>query len=68
MTCHFKILLNEKWCKDCGICAAYCPKTILVINEMKKLIVAGEEKCIGCGLCEFRCPDMAITVEKREVK
>ena len=64
MAAKYKIAVNKKWCKSCGICAAYCPQKVLAMNEMKELIVAAEEKCIGCKLCEYRCPDMAITVEE----
>jgi len=60
----FSIDLNRNWCKNCGICAAFCPKKVLKINEMKILTIADEESCIGCMMCEYRCPDMAITVIK----
>ena len=28
-----KIEINRKWCKGCGICAAFCPKKVLGLDE-----------------------------------
>jgi 2-oxoglutarate ferredoxin oxidoreductase subunit delta len=53
-----------KRCKGCGICAIFCPKQILKINEVEKLEIIDESQCIGCKQCELRCPDYAIFVEK----
>ena len=41
-------------CKGCGICAAFCPKSVLAIDELGKVQVANPEACIGCGQCELR--------------
>lgn len=68
MAIQFEIMLNRKWCKNCGICAAYCPRKVLALNEKKVLTVENKAQCSGCRMCEFRCPDMAITVEHREVE
>lgn len=54
-----KIVIKESWCKGCGICAAFCPKNVLTIQN-EKVAIAAEEQCISCGLCELRCPDYAI--------
>ena len=51
-------------CKGCGICAAFCPKSVLSIDELGKVVVAHAHECIGCGQCELRCPDYAIFVDK----
>ena len=56
--------LNKAWCKGCGICAAFCPKKALTIDELAEKAVWNEELCIYCGLCEHYCLDLAITVEK----
>jgi 2-oxoglutarate ferredoxin oxidoreductase subunit delta len=29
----FKITHNRKWCKDCGICVAVCPKKVYEIDR-----------------------------------
>ncbi len=55
---------NIKRCKGCGICAAFCPKQILRVNEVEKIEILDESQCIGCKQCELRCPDYAIFVEK----
>lgn len=56
----FKMLqINEKWCKGCGICVAFCPKDVLDIKS-GKVIIKDIEACIKCGQCELRCPDYAI--------
>lgn len=60
-----KLTVNAKWCKGCGICAAFCPKKVLEIKKEKVQIV-NEQDCIACGLCEQRCPDYAIYLEKED--
>lgn len=57
-----KIEINEKWCKKCGICAAFCPKNVFDCDEDGKPSAARPQDCIGCRLCEMRCPDFAVTV------
>ena len=56
-------MINEKWCKKCGICAAFCPKKVFDRDDDGKPSAARPEDCIGCRLCEMRCPDFAVTVE-----
>jgi len=51
-------------CKGCGICAAFCPKQVLAVDELGKIQVVNKAACIGCGQCEMRCPDYAIFVDK----
>ncbi|MCL2234710.1 MAG: 4Fe-4S binding protein [Firmicutes bacterium] len=67
MMMNKKLVINEKWCKGCVVCVAFCPKDVL---EMKadKVVVKNESACIYCGLCELRCPDFAIHIEKEEGK
>ena len=57
-----KIYTNR--CKGCGICAAFCPKKVLAVNELEKIEAVAPENCIQCGQCELRCPDYAIFVHK----
>ena len=60
-----EILINQKWCKGCGICADFCPKKVFDHTHLgAKPIPARIEDCIGCGLCELRCPDFAVTLVK----
>ena len=60
-----KLTVNEDWCKGCGICVAFCPKSVLVL-EKTKVKVVDEDSCIQCGRCEKLCPDYAISVAKKE--
>lgn len=62
-----EITINRKWCKGCGICAAFCPKKVLAIQDEKAVVVNGEA-CIGCMMCELRCADLAIRVVKEDTK
>ena len=59
-----RVIINRDWCKGCGICVAFCPKEVLVLDDRDKACWAYPEKCISCGLCELRCPDMAIELEE----
>lgn len=60
-----RIDIFKAWCKACGICVAFCPKGVLVIDEEGYPFVKDLDACTGCGWCEIRCPDFAITVESR---
>ncbi len=59
-----KIKTYSNRCKGCGICVHFCPKKILKLSEIGKVIIENEDACIGCGQCEMRCPDFAIFIEK----
>ena len=63
---RFNVEVNEKWCKHCGICVAFCPKKVYALSEKKKLVIQNPEVCIGCKMCEYRCPDLAISITKKE--
>lgn len=57
------VVVNEKWCKGCNICASVCPAGVLKLDRVKSLMtVAHPEKCIGCKQCEMSCPDFCIYV------
>lgn len=55
---------NPTYCKACGICAAFCPKSVIERDEEGKPVFAHKENCIGCGMCELRCPDYAIRMRR----
>jgi 2-oxoglutarate ferredoxin oxidoreductase subunit delta len=59
-------LFEHDWCKGCGICAAFCKKNVLELDQKDKVYAARPEDCIGCRLCEFRCPDLVIEVISEE--
>ena len=59
------IVIKEKRCKGCGICVALCPKQVLAVSELGKVLVRHLDECIACGQCELRCPDYAIFVDKK---
>lgn len=61
-------IIDKSWCKGCGICVHFCPKTVLEMNSEEKAEAVRPEDCIGCRLCELRCPDLAIQllIEKGE--
>ena len=60
-----KHIINVDWCKGCGICVAFCPKSVLIL-EKTKVKVEDLEMCIQCSMCERLCPDYAISIKKKE--
>lgn len=61
-----QIVIHEDKCKECGLCASVCPKSIIVysptINKAgyHSAELTDKEKCIKCGFCALMCPDVAI--------
>lgn len=60
-----QVCIYPDWCKGCGLCVAFCPGKVLVLNAFGKAEVAKEEECINCGFCELHCPDFAIAIRPR---
>ncbi len=66
-----KIIVDEHYCKGCGLCVDVCPKHILELDP-DKLTAKGyhpakltdESQCTACANCAVMCPDVAITVER----
>jgi 2-oxoglutarate ferredoxin oxidoreductase subunit delta len=58
----YKVEIDHKWCKKCGICAAFCPKKVFTFKAGSVPDITAEDQCIGCNLCEQRCPDFAVKV------
>ena len=61
----FKISINEKWCKSCGICADYCPQTVFDFKAEHPPVTVRTDDCIGCGMCVLQCPDFAVEVTEQ---
>lgn len=61
---HYEIDIYRAWCKACGICAAFCPRECLSLDEEGNPVVTASERCTGCGWCELHCPDFAISVRE----
>ena len=61
------VMINQEWCKGCGICVAFCPKEVLELDDEGYATWAHPEKCIKCALCEMRCPDVAVELVDTEL-
>jgi 2-oxoglutarate ferredoxin oxidoreductase subunit delta len=62
---EYDIDIYRAWCKKCGLCAAFCPRECLALDEEGAPVVVKPERCTGCGWCELHCPDFAISVRER---
>lgn len=67
----YDINIFKDWCKECGICAAFCPQKCITLDENGAPVVDQAKKCTGCRWCELHCPDFAICIRElvsKEVK
>lgn len=62
----FDIDIFRDWCKQCGICAAFCPRHCIRLDEEGSPVIEDPDRCTGCGWCEIHCPDFAISVRPRK--
>lgn len=58
----FEIDIFKGWCKACGICAAFCPRKCILLDEDGSPVAENPSRCTGCGWCVIHCPDFAISV------
>jgi ferredoxin len=54
------VVRKTEWCRNCGICAEYCP---MGIEEEKIGNIPRPPACIQCLYCYFVCPERAIQLE-----
>jgi 2-oxoglutarate ferredoxin oxidoreductase subunit delta len=61
---EYEIDIFRDWCKSCGICAAFCPRQCIGLDENGAPVVKDARRCTGCRWCELHCPDFAICVKE----
>jgi 2-oxoglutarate ferredoxin oxidoreductase subunit delta len=67
-----RIIIDEMYCKGCGICVQYCPEKILEISDSVNRRgyyaprVTDAARCTRCRNCDLYCPDFAIFIVEDE--
>lgn len=61
---EYNIDIYRAWCKQCGLCAAFCPRGVIELDDTGTPVIAHPDRCTGCGWCELHCPDFAISVRE----
>jgi 2-oxoglutarate ferredoxin oxidoreductase subunit delta len=66
-----RIIVDEHYCKGCGLCIDVCPKVIIVLDPdtitdkgYHPAMLTDEAACTACQNCALICPEVAITVVK----
>lgn len=49
-------------CKQCGICAGFCPKDAIGLDAEGNPFLKDPDACTGCSLCEHLCPDFGVKI------
>lgn len=65
---RFEIDIFRDWCKSCGICAAFCPRECIRLDDEGAPTNIDSDRCTGCGWCELHCPDFALSVHEKNHK
>jgi 2-oxoglutarate ferredoxin oxidoreductase subunit delta len=64
---RFLVLVNQAWCKGCGVCMSMCPRHMIVEHGLdKKAVISDHSQCVGCEMCSLHCPEFAIEVLRSE--
>ena len=66
-----RIIVDELYCKGCGLCVAVCPQQIIQLDPEKltskgyhPAMLTDQSRCTACTFCALICPEVAITVER----
>jgi len=66
-----EIIIDDKLCKGCGLCAEFCSRNCITLPQdrlsargLTIAVFSQPEECNGCGVCGWMCPDYAIEVFK----
>ena len=65
-----QMIIRDQSCKGCGLCAAACPKGLLIVGSKvnalgyNSVVLNDSSKCTGCALCARMCPDLVIEIFK----
>lgn len=63
-----RVVVNEFYCKGCGLCVEVCPPKVLALAETRMTakgyhpVEMASQDCTGCGVCAVMCPEAALTV------
>ena len=58
----YRIDVDRRLCKACGLCVAWCPNRVLVADAQGYPVPENLQACVDCKACERHCPDFAIEV------
>ncbi|MHC4598163.1 MAG: 4Fe-4S binding protein [Planctomycetota bacterium] len=63
---EYEVATEEEWCKDCGICAEFCPEGALSRQPGGPPIMADSKACTGCAQCMVRCPELGLKIREKQ--
>ena len=58
----YRIEVDRRLCKACGLCVAWCPNKVLASDAQGYPVPDNPQACVDCKACERHCPDFAIEV------
>ena len=58
----YDVLIDYRTCIGCGLCEAFCPVNVFMMEDGEPLAVRPED-CWGCETCVGQCPTHSIRVE-----
>jgi len=70
LSSNFIASMRMDTCKQCGICAKWCPvEAFQVLRDgKKKKITLNDSVCLGCGVCATKCPNGSVKMVARPAR